>query len=86
MSITVKEQKRSPFVNWMIHYFKDMSPSPKLLCAKFGLNWPSGSGENYFLILSIYICYFVIYYYSLCGNEVWWGHGLSFEQTWIPFT
>ena len=34
------------------------SLSPKMLCAKFGLNWPSGSGEEDFLISSIYFFLF----------------------------
>ena len=31
-----------------------------MLCAKFGWNWLSGSGEEDFLMSSIYFCYFVI--------------------------
>ena len=33
---------------------------PGMLCAKFGWNWLSGSGEEIFLILSIYFSYFLI--------------------------
>ena len=33
---------------------------PKMLCAKFVLNWLSGSGEEDFLILSMYFRYFRI--------------------------
>ena len=33
---------------------------PSLLCAKFGWNWPSGSGGEDFLISSMYFRYFVI--------------------------
>ena len=33
---------------------------PGMLCAKFGWNWLSGSGEEDFLILSMYFCFFVI--------------------------
>ena len=33
---------------------------PMMLCAKFGWNWLSGSGEEQFLISSIYYSYFVI--------------------------
>ena len=33
---------------------------PRKLCAKFGWNWINGSGEEDFLILSIYFHYFVI--------------------------
>ena len=32
----------------------------KMLCAKFDWNWPSGSGEDFFLISSMYFRYFVI--------------------------
>ena len=35
-------------------------PHPRMLCAKFGWNWLSGSGEENFLILSMYFHYFVI--------------------------
>ena len=33
---------------------------PRMLCAKFGWNWPSGSGEEDFLVLSMYFRYFLI--------------------------
>ena len=33
---------------------------PRMLCAKFGWNWPSGFGEEDFLISSMYFQYFVI--------------------------
>ena len=33
---------------------------PRMYRAKFGWNWTSGSGEEDFLILSIYFRYFVI--------------------------
>ena len=33
---------------------------PSMLCAKFGWNWPSGSGEEDFLISSTHFRYFVI--------------------------
>ena len=34
--------------NWMLYICKTLSPlQPRTLCAKFGLNWPSGSGEGY---------------------------------------
>ena len=51
----------------------------KILCAKFGWNWPDGSGEEDFLISSMYFCYFVII-------SPWKRRGFSFEQSWIPFT
>ena len=43
--------------------------------AKLGWNWPSGSGEEDFLKLSIYFYHFPIIFPSP-----------SFEQTWSPFT
>ena len=76
------------------HYFLIISPwkragpfiwtnlnpfHPRMLCAKFGLNWTSGSGEEDFLISSMYFHYFVII-------SPWKGQGPSFEQTWISFT
>ena len=33
---------------------------PNIICAKFGWNWPSGSGEDNFSNLSIYFHYFII--------------------------
>ena len=33
---------------------------PRMLCAKFGWNWPSGSVEEDFLISSMFFRYFVI--------------------------
>ena len=33
---------------------------PRMLCAKFGWNWPSGSGGEDFLISSMNFCYFLI--------------------------
>ena len=33
---------------------------PKILCAKFGWNWPNGSKEEDFKILSEYFGYFII--------------------------
>ena len=34
--------------------------TPRMLVAKFGWNWPSGSGEENFFISSMYFCYFLI--------------------------
>ena len=55
------------------------SPHPRMLCAKIGWNCLSGSGEDDFLILSMYFHYFVII-------SSWKGWGPSFVQTWIPST
>ena len=49
-------------------------------CAKFVWNCYSGSGEEDFLILSMY--FFSISKLYPLGK----GQGPSFEQTWIPFT
>ena len=42
-------KKVGPFIstNLSSHY-------PRIHCAKFGWNWPSGSGEEFFLISSMY--------------------------------
>ena len=54
---------------------------PRMLCAKFGWNWPSGSGEEDIFVSwsSMYFRYFV---FTPLGK----GWGPSFEQTWIPST
>ena len=43
-----------------LHLNKHECPSPKILCAKFGWNWPTGSSED-FKILSMYFRYFFNY-------------------------
>ena len=47
-----------------IYFFfiwRNLNPlHPRMLCAKFGWSWISGSGEEDFLISSIYFHYFVI--------------------------
>ena len=48
-------EKGEPFI-WI-----NLNPlHPKVLCAKFGWKWPSGSGEEDFWILSMYFRYFII--------------------------
>ena len=49
--------------------FFHLNPHPRMLCAKIGWNWLSGSGEEIFLILSMYFRYF-------CNN-------LPFEMGWV---
>ena len=44
----------------VLHLKKLESLSSKDACAKIDWNWLSGSGEEDFLILSMYFCYFVI--------------------------
>ena len=55
---------------------------PRILCLKFGLNWPSGSEKEYLWISPKYFHYFIISLLSSLGK----GRGPSFEQTWISFT
>ena len=51
----------------------------RMLCAKFGWNWPCDSGEGFFFISSLYFHSFVIIPFGKsCGP--------SFEKTWIPLT
>ena len=49
--------------------FFHLNPHPRMLCAKIGWNWLSGSGEEIFLISSMYFCYF-------CNN-------LPLEMGWV---
>ena len=48
-------EKAGPFI-----WINLNSLHPRMLCAKFGWNWLSGSGEEDFLISSMYFHYFVI--------------------------
>ena len=50
----------------------------RLLCAKFGWNWSSYSGEE---DLSNFVNVFSLFVLSSLEK----GSGHSFEQTWIPF-
>ena len=50
-----------------------------MLCAKFGWNWPSGSGDEDFKYLEYKITISIL---SPLGER----RGPSFEQTWIPST
>ena len=52
---------------------------PRMHCAKFGCNCPSGSEEKYFLISSMYYCFFVsISPWKRAGPFIW--------TIWILFT
>ena len=45
---------------------------PRIPCAKYGWNWPSSSGEEDFLISSMYFHYFVIIYpWKRAGSFIW---------------
>ena len=52
---------------------------PRMLCAKFGWNWPSSFKKR---ILKKFQYNFTI---SLL-SPLWGWRGPSFEQTWIPYT
>ena len=52
----------------------------RMLCAKFGWNWPGGSGVEDFKISSMYFRYFGI------KSPLEKGLGPSFEQTLILIT
>ena len=53
--VIISPSKRAGPFNWT-----NLNPlHPRMHCAKFGWNWPSGSGEEYFLISSMYFSYFV---------------------------
>ena len=48
-------KRAGPFI------WRNLNPlHPRMLCAKFGWNWLSGSGEEDFLVSSMYFHYFVI--------------------------
>mgnify|MGYP003688421365 CR=1 FL=1 len=49
-TLNIELEKKKPFKNWKILNGKTLNPlHPKMLCAKFGWNWASGSGEEDFL-------------------------------------
>ena len=52
---------------------------PSLLKAKFGWNWPNGSGEEDFQIVLMYFCYFIII-------SSWNGAGSFIWKNWTPVT
>ena len=62
----IKWRKNKNIINFMrIYWFfiwTNLNPlHPGMLCTKFGWNWPSGSGEeDFFLISPMYFSYFVI--------------------------
>ena len=60
----IKRRKKNITKLMRIYWFfiwRNLNPyHPRMLCAKFGWNWPSGSWEEDFLISSMYFRYFVI--------------------------
>ena len=64
--ITLIKIRKKPKINFMrIYWFfiwTNLNPlHPRMLCAKFGWNWPSVSREEDFLISSVFFRYFVIF-------------------------
>ena len=62
---TLIKRRKKTSVNFIrIYWFfiwRNLNPlHPRMLCAKIGWNWLSGSGEEDFLILSMYFSLFVI--------------------------
>ena len=46
----------SPWKWPMVIIWTQLNPLPlRMICAKFGWNWPSGSGEDFFLIFSAFL-------------------------------
>ena len=67
-------------IEWFFIWYNLNPHHPRMLCAKFAWNWPSGSGEEHFFKISLmYFRYFIII-------SPWKRWGPSFEQTWFPFT
>ena len=67
--ITLIKRRKNNIINFMRIYcffiWRILNPPhprmhPRMLCAKIGWNWFSGSGEEDFLISSMYFHYFVI--------------------------
>ena len=60
----IKRRKKNIIKLMRIYWFfiwSNLDPyHPLMLCAKFGWNWLSGSGEEDFLISSMYFRYFII--------------------------
>ena len=73
----INKEKKKNIINFMRIYFffiwKNLNPlHPRLICAEIGWNWLIGSGEEDFLILSMYFHYFVIIFpLKRAGLFIW---------------
>mgnify|MGYP003686606297 CR=1 FL=1 len=56
----VDQEKKKNIITFMRNYTNLNPLHPRMLCAMFGWNWPSVSGEKEFLISSMNFHYFVI--------------------------
>ena len=57
ITLIKRRKKYKPYDNLL---FFHLNPHPMMLCAKIGWNWLSGSGEEIFLISSMFFHHFVI--------------------------
>ena len=61
ITLIKRGKKHLVFQNWMFLHCKKLNHLyPWMICAKFAWNWPRGSGEKDFQVLTMYIPYFVI--------------------------
>ena len=85
-TITLNKRKNSNliFENWNGHLFKkNMSPLHlQMLCAKFGWNWPSGSGQERIFANKFRQCFSLFRYYMYLPLV----KGMALLETWILFT
>ena len=75
--ITLIKRRKKNIINFIINYcffiWRNLNPPhPRMLCAKIGWNWLIGSGEENFLIMSMYFRYFVIIsLWKRAGPFIW---------------
>ena len=59
-------------IEWIFIWVNLNPLHPRMLVAKFGCNWSSGSGEENYLISSMYFCYFLfISPWKRAGPFIW---------------
>ena len=85
----------SPWKNaWPFLEINVCTLHPRMRCAKFGCNWPIGSGENCFKNLLMYFHYFVIkrgslhfnnLIYSSPKDDLWFWRKRSFKKSSMYF-
>ena len=75
--ITLIKRRKKNIINFIIIYcffiWRNLNPPhPRMLCAKIDWNWLIGSGEENFLIMSMYFRYFVIIsLWKRAGPFIW---------------
>ena len=65
MNILMLIKRKKPIIyliriEWIFIWVNLNPLHPRMFVAKFGCNWSSGSGEENYLISSMYFCYFLI--------------------------